>query len=116
MCSAEKRDRTVKGRLVCNGKPTREWLDKGASSSPTVGLDSLFSTMMMDAREHRDVMTADTPNAFMQTPIEKMDTKEKTVMKITGVSVDSLVAECLFKCGPCVACKNGKKVPHVEVP
>ena len=68
---AEKRDGTVKGRLVCNGKPTEEWLDKEASSSPTVGFDSSFLTMMIDAREDGDVMTADTPNAFMQMLIKK---------------------------------------------
>ena len=88
MCLAEKRDSTAKGRLVCNGKPTREWLDKEASSSLTVGLDSLFLTMMIDAREARDAMRADAPNAFTQMLIKKMDAKDETVMKIAGVFVD----------------------------
>ena len=62
--------------MVHDSKPTRELLNKEASSSPTVGFDSLFLTMMIDAREARDVMMADMPNAFMQTPIEKLDTED----------------------------------------
>lgn len=32
----EKRDGTVKGRNVFNGKPTREWLSREGAASPTV--------------------------------------------------------------------------------
>ena len=77
-------------------------------------LDSLFLTMMIDTREDRDVMTADTPNAFVQTPIKKMDTDDKTVMKITGVLVDLLVTDSPAVCGPCVACEGHKKALCVE--
>ena len=72
----EKRDGTMKGGMVHNGKPTREWLNKEESLSPTVGLDSSFLTMVIDAREARDIMMADMPNAFTQTPIDKLDTED----------------------------------------
>ena len=51
MCPVEKRDGTTKGRMVHNGKPTREWPNKEESSSGTIALDNLFLTMMIDARE-----------------------------------------------------------------
>ena len=101
--------------LVYNGKPTREWLGKEASSSPTVALDSLFLTMMIDAKEQRDVMTMDIPNAFIQTPIEKMDTDNKIVMKITGVLVDLLVEDSPEIYGPYVVNEGYTKVLYVGV-
>ena len=36
-------------------------------------------------------MTADIPNAFIQTPMEIKEGKERVIMKITGVMVDILV-------------------------
>ena len=115
MYLAEKRDGTIKGRLVYNGKPTREWLGKEESSSPTVGLDSLFLTVMIDGKENRDVMTADIPNAFIQTPIEKLDTEDRIIMKITGVLVDLLVNDSPEIYGSYVVYERNTKVLYVEV-
>ena len=61
----EKRDGTVKGCMVYNGKPTHEWLSKEDSASPTVSLESLFLPSIIDAKEGRDVMTCDIPNDFI---------------------------------------------------
>ena len=63
----QKRDGKIKGRTVYNGKPTRQWLSKQDRTSPTVSLESLCITGVIDALENRDVMTADVPNAFIQT-------------------------------------------------
>ena len=38
----EKRDGSTKGRTMCNGKPTREWLMKQDSASPAASLESLM--------------------------------------------------------------------------
>jgi hypothetical protein len=40
----EKRDGTVKGRMVYNGKPTREWLSREDSASATAALESIMLT------------------------------------------------------------------------
>ena len=45
----EKRDGTVKGRTVFNGKPTREWLSKDNSASPMASLEAIFLTTIIDA-------------------------------------------------------------------
>ena len=39
MLLTEKRDKSVKGRYVYNGKPTREWLSREDAASPTVSLE-----------------------------------------------------------------------------
>ena len=44
---------------------------------------------MIDAKQGREVMTADVPNAFVQTEIDQSG--EKIIMKIRGVLVDMLV-------------------------
>ena len=44
MFLTEKRDMSVKGRMVYNGKPTREWLTREDSASPTAALESIMLT------------------------------------------------------------------------
>jgi hypothetical protein len=67
MFLGEKRDKTVKGRMVYNGKPTPEWLSRENSTSPMAALESIMLTTIVDAKEGRDVMTCDIPNALETT-------------------------------------------------
>ena len=49
-------------------------------------------TLTIDAHENRDVMSADVPNAFIQTEMPEIKQgKERKKMKITGVLVDMLI-------------------------
>ena len=92
MFLTEKRDKSVKGRMVYNGKQTREWLTREDSASPTAALESIMLTAVIDAHEGRDVMCADIPNAFIQAEMPDIsDGEERVTMKITGVLVDMLV-------------------------
>ena len=50
----EKRDGTIKGRTVYNGKGTRKWLTREDSSSPTASTEGVFLTTVVDAKEERD--------------------------------------------------------------
>ena len=116
MFLTEKRDGTVKGRMVYNGKPTREWLSREDSASPTAALESIMLTAVVDAKEERDVMTADVPNAFIQTEMPPLeDGEERVIMKITGVLVDLLVKLAPEVYGPYVVFENGQKVLYVWV-
>jgi hypothetical protein len=115
MFLTEKRDGTIKGRTVYNGKPTREWLSREDSASPTVSLESLVLTSIIDAKEKRDVMSCDIPNAFIQANAPKLDNDERIVMKITGVLVKLLVNLNPELYGPSVVIENGKPVLYVEV-
>ena len=105
----------MKGRMVHNGKPMREWLNEEESSSLTVGLDSSFLMMMIDAREARDIMMTDTPNTFTQMPIDKLDTEDQIIMKIAGVLVNPPVEDSPETHASCVVHKEGTKVSCVEV-
>jgi hypothetical protein len=54
---------------------------------------------VIDAKEERDLMSCDIPNAFIQTDMPKVEYGgERVIMKITGVLVDMLVQlspECM---------------------
>ena len=115
MFLTEKRDGTIKGRMVYNGKPTRDYYSREEVASPTASLESILITGVIDAHEGRDVMTADVPNAFIQTEIPKAkDGEDRIIMKITGSLVDLLVKLNPEKYGPYVVFENGKKVLYVE--
>ena len=126
MFLTEKRDESVKGRMVYNGKPTREWLSREESASPTAATESVMLTSFIDAYEQRDVMTADVPNAFMQAELPKgarkdkknennKDGNERVMMKITGVLVDMLVQLNPNLYSKHVVYNNGKKTLYVWV-
>ena len=111
----EKRDRSVKGEMVCNGAPTREWLGREESASPATAQESAMLLAVVDTHERRDVMTSGVPNTFIQTMTECNDGKDCITMKITGVLVDMLLADDPDLHGGHVACENGKKVLCVTI-
>ena len=84
MLLTEKRDGTKKGRAVFDCRATREWLTKEDSASPTATLEGIMLTITIDAYEGRDVMTADVPNAFIQTDMPEVKPGDgRMIMKIT---------------------------------
>ena len=60
---------TIKGRMVYNGKPTRNWISREESTRPTVSLESILATAVIDAHEQHYKISADVPNSFIQTVI-----------------------------------------------
>ena len=91
MFLSEKRDGTVKGRMVYDGRKTRDWLTREDAMSPTAALESIFLTAVIEAKEERDIMTCDIPNAFIQTEMSDIkEGQERIIMKITGVLVGLL--------------------------
>jgi hypothetical protein len=112
----ERREGRIKGRMVYNGKPTRQWLGKDEASAPTASLESIMLTAIMDAKENRDVMSADIPNAFIQANMpETKNGEERVIMKITGMLVDLLVEIDPGRYGPFVVYDKGTKTIYVEV-
>ena len=111
----EKQSRDIKGRTVYNGKPMREWLSKQDSASPTVSMESLMITATIDTKENRDIMTADVPNAFIQTKLPKINGEDRIVMKITGALVNMLIQinPGLYK--EYVVFERGNAVIYVEL-
>jgi len=46
---------------------------------------------LLEAKQNRDVMTADIPNAFVQTEVDNKKFGERIIVKIRGPLVDMLV-------------------------
>ena len=86
---SEKRDGTVKARTCANGSTQRPYTPKEEAASPTAATEAIMITGVIEAKQRRDVMTLDVPNAFVQTDIPQMS--EKIIMKIRGPLVDILV-------------------------
>ena len=82
----EKRCGPIKERTVADGRCQRNYISKEDGSSPTVGTESLFLSLVIDAHEGRYVVTADAIGAFLLANME-----EFTVVKIDGPMVSYLV-------------------------
>ena len=114
----QKNDGRIKARTVYNGKPTREWLSREDSSSPTASTEGVMLTSVVDAKEECDIMSADIPNAFIQAKMPKANVKngdERVIMKITGKLVDILIRIAPEVYSGYVVYENGQKVLYVEV-
>ena len=67
----EKRDGRIKARTCANGSIQREYIEREDAASPTAMTESILLTGTIDAKQGRDVMTADIPNAFVQIKIDE---------------------------------------------
>ena len=54
-------------------------------ASPTASLESIMTTLMIDAYEGRDVAVSDVPGAYLHAEFPK---DKKVVLKLTGVFAD----------------------------
>ena len=111
----EKRDGTIKGRTVADGSTQRSFMGKEEAASPTVLTESIKLTCAIEAREGRDIMTNDIPNAFVQTQAKNYKNGDRITLKIEGILVDMLLELDPHLYGSAVTEENGKKVLYVLV-
>jgi hypothetical protein len=81
-----KRCGKIKGCGCANGRKQRLYKTKEESSSPTVSIEALFLTCMIDAMEDRYVVTCDIPGAFMHADIDEL-----IHIKLEGELMDLLI-------------------------
>lgn len=82
----QKRCGKIKGRCAANGSKQRQYLKPEESvASPTCSLEGLLATLVIDAKEGRQVNTFDVPGAFLQAP---MPEGKKVLLKMRGEFVD----------------------------
>ena len=86
----EKRDRTLKDRLVLGGNVQRDYISKDEASSPTAYTEAIIITCIWDAKEGRYVVSLDLPNAFCQTEITDEDAEHRIIVRLRGAVVDLL--------------------------
>ena len=73
MFLTEKKDGRIKARICANGSIQLVYIPKDDAASPTASTESILMTSIIEAKQNRDKITADTPNAFVQTDIKKED-------------------------------------------
>jgi len=61
----EKRDGAIKARGCADGRPQRQYTEKGDAISPTVSLEAMMMSCCIDAKEGRYVVVTDIPGAFL---------------------------------------------------
>ena len=63
----KKRCGKLKGRTCADGSKQKRYLKHGETiSSPTVSLEAIVGTLLIDANEKRDVAIFDVPGAYLQ--------------------------------------------------
>ena len=106
----KKRNGIIKGRGCADGQKQRIHTTKEEASSPTVAIEDVMLSCVIDAMEHRDVATVDIPGAFMQANMDEL-----VHMKMEGKK-----AELLVRIDPTlyqrhVQLENCKQVLYVEL-
>ena len=84
----EKRDGSLKGRACADGRKQRAYIEKENIdiSSPTVSLEGLFTSLLIDAYEKRKIATFDVAGAFLQP--ELTERPDKLLLKLQDIYVD----------------------------
>ena len=60
----KKRSGKIKGRTVANSSKQRVYTNKDEVTSPTIHLESLILSMVIDGHERRDVATCDVAGSY----------------------------------------------------
>ena len=87
----EKRDGKIKGRACAKGRKPRRYVNRDDVSSPTVQLESLMITLLIDAHEQRDVATANVAGAYLLANMNDF-----VVVKINGTSERPIIWVFIF--------------------
>lgn len=106
----QKRCGKIKGRGCADGRKQRLDEERKDAAAPTVALESLILSCIIDAKERRFVATADIPNAFMQANMDEL----------VHVRFRGTMAELLAKLNPglyrkFISMENGKVVLYAEL-
>ena len=105
----EKRCGRIKGRMCVDGRPQRTYISKEEAASPTVTLESLMTTLIIDAIEERDVATADVVGAYLNANMDDF-----VLVKLTGDEVD-LLCSLNKSYNEFVTVEKGKKALYLQL-
>mmetsp|Transcript_13155 Transcript_13155/g.17318 ORF Transcript_13155/g.17318 Transcript_13155/m.17318 type:complete len:119 (-) Transcript_13155:166-522(-) len=110
MLLKQKRCGKLKGRGCIDGQKQRVYKSKDEETLyPTIHIESLFLTSIIDAMEGRKVVTLDIPGAFMQADIDEL----------IHVKLEGELADLLVQADPSyakfVTYENNKKAIYTEL-
>jgi hypothetical protein len=104
----EKRNGVLKGRTCADGSKQRNLFTKDETASPTTSADALLMSLIVDAKEDRDVATADIFGAYINA-----DMTDFTLLRLTGKEVD-IMCRVDPKYIPFVTVEGGVKVLYLQ--
>ena len=105
----EKRCGKVKARACVDGRKQRRYISKEDVASPTVQQESLILSLVIDARENRDVAIADVVGAYL---LATMD--DYVLVKLTGRAVNTM-CDISKEYEQYVAVENDKRVLYLRL-
>ena len=105
----EKRCGKIKGRACADGRKQRRYISKEEASSPTIQMESLILSLLIDAKERRDVATADVVGAYLLT-----DMHEYTLVKLTS-DATKIMCEVNNEYKNYVTTENNKPVLYLKL-
>ena len=79
----EKRSGDIKARACANGRKQRRYLSKEEVASPTIQLESLIMSLIIDAKKGEDVAIADIVCIYLLANMQ-----DYVLVKLTGKTVD----------------------------
>ena len=107
----EKRCGKIKGRTVADGRPTRKYIPREEAASPTIALESLFASLLIDAHEDRAVQIFDVPGAYLHADLPD---DKYVLLKLEGTFVD-IMCEVNPEYLKDVRYENGKKTLYLRI-
>ena len=105
----EKRCGKIKGRACADGRKQRRYIKREDVASPTVQLESLILSLLIDSVEGRDVLTADVVGAYLLAHMT-----EFVMVKVTGDSV-KIMCEVDKKYNEYVSYEKGRPVLYLRL-
>ena len=81
----EKRDGVMKARACGDGRKQRRWISKEDVTSSTIHMESLLMSLIIDAREDRNIATADVVRVYLLTTME-----DYVLLRLTGDTVNMM--------------------------
>jgi len=106
----EKRCGMIKGRTCADGRSQRKYIPEEEASSPTVTTEALLLALIIDAKEGRDVATADVPGAFLQVDID-----DDVYVVVDGALVDLLIQSNPKYAAFVHMTKDGRKLVYLKL-
>jgi hypothetical protein len=107
----EKRCGRVKGRTCADGSKQKAYIPREEATSPTVSMEALTTSLVIDAHEKRAVAIFDVPGAYLNAD---MPDNKFVILKLEGKFVDIMCGvnpEYLRD----VRLENGKKVLYLRI-
>jgi hypothetical protein len=111
----ENKDGKIKTKTCANGSTQCEYTEHNEAASHMAMTESHLITAVMDAKQGCNIMTADIPNAFVQTGIKKKPSGNRIVIKIRGQLVNMLVNIAFQDYQDFVPMEGNQKVLYIEM-